>query len=103
MDDLDLERRELCPDGRCVGVIGEDGRCGQCGHSRETVRDSESDARHDAEVTGPPTEAQAEAAAADIDPDARVLCWDDRCVGIIGGDGRCGTCGRRGPNDLVIL
>ena len=24
-------RRKLCPDGACVGVIGEDGRCKVCG------------------------------------------------------------------------
>lgn len=29
-DELDLDRRELCPDGACVGVIGPDGRCKVC-------------------------------------------------------------------------
>lgn len=27
----DWERRELCPDGGCVGVIGSDGICSVCG------------------------------------------------------------------------
>ena len=27
----DLESRELCPDGNCVGVIGPEGRCKVCG------------------------------------------------------------------------
>ena len=48
----------------------------------------------DAADPGPPSAAEAESLADAIDPDARTLCWDDRCVGIIGGDGRCGTCGR---------
>jgi hypothetical protein len=39
-----------------------------------------------------PSADQAEAIAEEID--ARVLCPDGRCVGIIGPNGRCGTCGR---------
>ena len=31
--DLDIETRELCPDGACIGVIGPDGRCKVCGKS----------------------------------------------------------------------
>jgi hypothetical protein len=27
----DLEERELCPDGSCIGVMGDDGRCRVCG------------------------------------------------------------------------
>jgi hypothetical protein len=27
--------RRLCPDGACVGVIGPDGRCGECGRTAE--------------------------------------------------------------------
>ncbi len=30
---------------------------------------------------------------ATFDPEERVLCRDDTCTGIIGADGRCGTCG----------
>jgi hypothetical protein len=26
----DFDDRELCPDGACVGVIGDDGRCKRC-------------------------------------------------------------------------
>ncbi len=28
------DRRELCPDGACVGVLGNDGHCRICGRSR---------------------------------------------------------------------
>jgi len=94
MHESDPADRELCPDGRCVGVIGEDGRCGQCGLSRNAAPDEEPPP-----AAGPPseTEAEAEAPAAAADPDTRVLCWDERCVGIIGPNGHCGTCGRGDP------
>ena len=26
-----FQDRQLCPDGACIGVIGPDGRCGECG------------------------------------------------------------------------
>jgi len=31
----DLEQRQLCPDGACIGVIGPDGRCKECGRAAE--------------------------------------------------------------------
>ncbi|MBI9082867.1 MAG: hypothetical protein JEZ11_04670 [Desulfobacterales bacterium] len=30
-DNLDWENRRLCIDGNCIGVIGPDGRCKECG------------------------------------------------------------------------
>lgn len=30
-DDLDLSSRLLCSDGACIGVVGPDGRCKECG------------------------------------------------------------------------
>jgi len=32
----DFESRTLCPDGGCIGVIGDDGRCRVCGKSPES-------------------------------------------------------------------
>lgn len=32
-EDFDPARRELCPDGACLGVIGPDGRCKLCGRA----------------------------------------------------------------------
>ena len=90
MEDADPENRELCPDGRCVGIMGADGHCGTCGAPRSGSRA----AAERLPDPGPPRAAQAESAAEAFDPDARILCWDDRCVGILGPDGRCGTCGR---------
>lgn len=28
---IDLDSRKLCSDGTCIGVIGPDGRCKECG------------------------------------------------------------------------
>jgi hypothetical protein len=30
-DSLDFSKRLLCSDGACIGVIGPDGRCKECG------------------------------------------------------------------------
>jgi hypothetical protein len=27
----DFEDRQLCPDGSCIGLVGQDGVCGECG------------------------------------------------------------------------
>ena len=86
-DELDLVRRELCPDGACIGVIGPDGRCKECGAVAPSVM---SDARN--RGLRPRSED-------DAPPDGfddRELCPDELCVGVIGDDGRCGECGR-GP------
>lgn len=32
-DPLAMENRRLCPDGDCIGILGEDGRCVICGKS----------------------------------------------------------------------
>ena len=68
---FDPTSRKLCPDGACVGVIGDDGKCRVCGR----------------------TEAQA-AGAGGFDTKRR-LCDDGACVGVVGDDGVCRVCGRR--------
>ncbi len=35
LDDDDWENRRLCSDGNCIGIIGPDGRCKQCGKPLE--------------------------------------------------------------------
>jgi hypothetical protein len=86
-DALDLDARQLCPDGACTGVIGDDGRCRECGRSAEGAA-SEGAASASAEVE----------AAASADPvsdfDDRQLCPDGACTGLIGSDGKCRACGR---------
>jgi len=94
--------RRLCPDGSCVGVIGPDGRCPECGRSTDGKPRlvTEGDAAQAAPGWSEEAEAEAadDAGAAapgdgDFDP-ARRLCDDGSCVGVIGPDGRCGVCGR---------
>ena len=80
-DDLDLENRQLCPDGSCTGVIGDDGRCRECGRSA-TGEQAASD------VPDLPSD------DAGDDFDTRQLCSDGGCTGLIGPDGRCKECGR---------
>jgi hypothetical protein len=89
--------RRLCSDGNCIGVIGPDGRCKECG-------------KPDAGGAGDPPvvpEAAPPSAVAD-GPDAapepvegpstewadRRLCSDGNCIGVIGPDGRCKECGK---------
>jgi hypothetical protein len=93
--------RRLCPDGACIGVIGPDGRCSECGRT--------TDGRPQVLVGGGPPPDDAEDLQADGgEPDraeaiaegpsgfdaGRRLCSDGSCVGVIGPDARCGVCGR---------
>jgi hypothetical protein len=89
-DELD-DDRELCPDGSCIGIIGPDGRCKECG-ARATSRVGEGgEARPAVRANGAePLSTEAEASADDED---RELCSNDICIGLIGPDGRCKVCG----------
>lgn len=110
----DWEYREVCPDGACIGVIGDDGLCKVCGRAapnwgNERARglvDDQTDAEPDDEL-----EPEADANDVDGDDDApddepgdaergddwdqRELCDNGACVGVIGDDGTCSVCGSR--------
>ena len=89
--ELDLAARQLCPDGACVGVIGDDERCKICGCQAEGALSC------DALSCGVMAQAHnevAESDEADDDFGLRELCPDGNCLGLIGGDGRCNICGR---------
>jgi hypothetical protein len=86
--DADLRRRRLCPDGRCIGLVGDNDRCRECGRTVPRPVDSGSDERV-------PTE--------------RLMCDDESCFGImqlisVGAPYRpafervCPLCGRRRPD-----
>ena len=72
----DWERRTPCIDGNCIGVIGIDGRCTECG--KEFVYDKSDGYK----------------APYGNEFGERTLCDDDCCIGIIGPDGRCSECGK---------
>lgn len=85
-DAFEPARRELCPDGSCIGLIGPDGRCKVCG----TVSPSAvADPRRQGMVA--PADGEQESDAGDDD---RELCPDGACIGLVGDDGRCNVCGR---------
>src|SRR6478672_1535161 len=112
MDDLDFANRRLCPDGACIGVIGKDGRCKECGRKDPGAKDRalagepEAEERDEVEAADE-AEAEAEAEATDEDEESetedeeggapdwgdRRLCPDGACIGVIGSDGKCGECG----------
>ena len=115
---FDPDKRELCADGMCVGVIGRDGRCKVCGKQgtgKVATPAAEGSPRREQDVAAdapkgssssdewrplsvPPGDLPAGATSKSADrPDwerERVPCPDGMCTGIIGRNGRCGTCGK---------
>jgi hypothetical protein len=99
--ELDWDERRLCVDDACIGVIGADGHCKECGKlapdapvaslGRERqvaiVDDDGDDMPDDAAA------ATGDSADAAFDED-RELCSDDACIGVIGANGRCNECGK---------
>ncbi|HET6149575.1 MAG TPA: hypothetical protein VFH68_18705 [Polyangia bacterium] len=108
---FDPSKRRLCPDGACIGVIGDDGRCRVCGRTGVGTGSApaSASARADIDQTddldawggdgGDEPEREADTAqavaggAGDFRPD-RPLCDDGSCIGVVGDDGRCSVCGR---------
>jgi len=108
--DAEWERRVLCSDESCIGVIGPDGRCKECGLPYEGDREAVSVMKPaGADAAG---DEQGEELKADDENTAeggmdendcgddgsddwenRVLCSDESCIGVIGPDGRCRECG----------
>jgi hypothetical protein len=101
--EVDWGNRVLCSDESCIGVIGADGRCKECGKSYEgswteggsqTAESNEtqtnSEGADDFDTTEP-----TQTDAADSDWENRTLCSDESCIGVIGPNGRCKECGKR--------
>lgn len=97
-DAFDPSSRRLCPDGACVGVIGDDGVCSECGRTEAQAAAGEEAAAvppsPGAPSAGAPVEAGPDASVG-FDPTSRRLCDDGACVGVVGDDGVCRVCGRR--------
>ena len=92
-DDDDWENRVLCIDESCIGVIGPDGRCKECGKLHKEAPSAEMDMAQDDTVS---KEALDEQPATQFDDtwENRTLCSDESCIGVIGPDGRCKECGK---------
>ncbi len=111
-ESFDPKKRRLCPDGACIGLVGDDGRCRVCGRAANGSAAPAAaagdpygaDNEEDDAWTANSDDAGAPAAAAasptgepsgGFQPGRR-LCDDGSCIGVLGADGRCSVCGRAG-------
>ena len=99
LSDIEWEQRTLCIDESCIGVIGPNGRCKECGPPYESEKQQEfseeqaaSDSEAEEEVAEDDEEEEEEDAVTDIEWEQRTLCRDESCIGVIGPDGRCKEC-----------
>jgi len=110
--------RQLCIDGACIGLLGDDGTCKVCGKAGSKAKPTAASAKPAPAKPAPAKparesdDAALEAAAREMassaepgevesiaplvaeDLEARKLCPDGGCVGVIGADGRCKVCGK---------
>jgi hypothetical protein len=94
---FDPDERTPCPDDLCTGILDTDGRCGTCGRAGDgTVVPPTTASLDDAAPAEPSDDGSAPS-----EPDERVPCPDDMCTGLVGSDGRCGTCGRAADQTSV--
>jgi hypothetical protein len=129
-DAVDPNDRVCCPDDLCTGILNESGTCGTCDRTYAqyartpktpaTLAPTQADSVDGVADVGASVEQ--DAARAHKDPTAlppqaldhvedgagqaslledRVLCDDEMCVGIIGPDGTCGTCGEPRKSELT--
>ena len=94
--DEDWEKRILCSDESCIGTIGPDGKCRECGKpyngelpSEHGISGGQAVAAEKQEPVSSKTDTDS-----DDDWDKRVLCSDESCIGTIGADGHCRECGK---------
>jgi len=106
-DSTFIPGRKLCPDGSCVGIIADDGKCTVCGTSgadgdglnaqdpstSESGGESGGESDAESEVEPEAIERAPQDATSGFDPNRR-LCGDDTCIGVIGADNRCRACGK---------
>ncbi len=109
--DIEWEQRTLCSDESCIGVIGPDGRCNECGlpYAGTVDATNEESVASDFEEAEPLEEADPEdeineepeeteehdrETPTDLEWEQRILCSDESCIGVIGPDGLCKECGK---------
>jgi len=94
--DDDWENRVLCPDESCIGVIGPDGLCKECGRLYEGSQTAESSATQTSSDLDDDIDADEPSLpdTAGNDWENRTLCSDESCIGVIGPNGRCKECGK---------
>jgi hypothetical protein len=95
--DIEWENRTLCSDESCIGVIGPDGRCKECGKPYEGKLEwtpSETEAIEIDEPNAVEEADDSDDSSRDQEWENRTLCSDESCIGVIGPDGRCKECGK---------
>ena len=110
--DIEWEQRTLCRDESCIGVIGPDGRCKECGlpfeegpsdgiveepaikNMEESEIEEELEEYETEEELEDVEENGEEKIDLDLEWEQRTLCSDESCIGVIGPDGRCKECGK---------
>ncbi len=120
--DPEWEKRILCSDGNCIGVIGPDGLCKECGKPYEGIEQISDHEGNQEEIFDTPSPHEGliydeekflsenpeevnntydesgtdtdSGSEADPEWDKRILCSDGNCIGVIGPDGRCKECGK---------
>jgi hypothetical protein len=100
----DWDKRVLCSDESCIGTIGHDGKCKECGKSYvgtlNALANSVNETKTDVSAVGLPDNKNgvstkiSEDSSSDDEWEKRVLCSDGCCTGTIGHDGRCRECGK---------
>jgi len=109
--ELEWEERTLCSDEACIGIIGPDGRCKECGKpyaGKPAGADDENESLDDLSLAPDPLLDSNDEDGDGLDDDLddidtddeedahwedRILCRDESCIGVIGPDGRCKECG----------
>jgi hypothetical protein len=101
--EFSIEERVLCSDDTCIGLVGPDGRCKECGLAYQGDEPlplgtdlplGEQNQESEAGLQSETHSAKEDPSESVLDPLERVCCSDETCIGIIGEDGLCGTCGK---------
>ena len=114
LPDLEWEQRILCSDESCIGVIGPDGRCKECGLPysgpfdvtiTETVPSDieEDDPEEEINEEIEEIETLDTETLTDSEWEQRTLCSDESCIGVIGPDGLCKECGKPYESEEKIV
>ncbi len=95
-----LDGRVMCNDESCIGTVGPDGKCKVCGIEYQGDEPLDAPVRSESPTDETPPGERSDdnsektsPSDSSHDPDERVCCPDEACIGIIGANGKCGTCG----------
>jgi hypothetical protein len=88
----DWDKRTLCIDESCIGTIGPDGKCRECGKPYDPSKAPAAvaiDINIDQAQPIDDVQKNTESTVTDEEWEKRVLCDDEACIGTIGSDGKC--------------